>query len=194
MKRSFFLAAALTVAAMPAMAHTGIGTGSSMASGFTHPIGGLDHILAMVAVGILAAQQGGKSLWLIPASFVAMMVFGGALGLNGVAVPMVELGIVGSIIVLGAVIALGRQFPPAAAMVLVGFLAIFHGHAHGTEMPMDASGLAYGLGFVVATALLHGAGVGASLLARKLDKDITPIALRASGSAIAVMGAVLFVL
>jgi len=193
MKRSFFFSFFLTaLAAFPALAHTGAGLTSSLSTGFAHPIGGMDHVLAMVAVGLLAAQQGGKSLWLIPLSFVAMMVFGGIMGVSGVGLPFVELGIMGSVIVLGAVIALGRQFTAPMSMALVGFLSIFHGHAHGTEMPMNASGLEYGLGFIAATALLHLAGLGFSLALAKIDTKITPLALRASGSAIAVLGVVLF--
>ena len=150
MNRSFFLIlGTLFVAATPALAHTGVGSVSGFSAGFGHPIGGLDHVLAMVAVGILAAQLGGKSAWLVPASFVTMMVIGGILGINGVHVPFVELGIVGSVIILGAVIALGRELPMGLAMALVGLFAIFHGHAHGTEMPMDASGLEYAFGFII---------------------------------------------
>ncbi|NVK18520.1 MAG: HupE/UreJ family protein [Methylocystaceae bacterium] len=195
MKRSFFFSFFLTaIAALPALAHTGVGEASSLSSGFGHPIGGLDHILAMVAVGILAAQQGGKAIYLIPASFIVMMIFGGVMGVSGVALPFVEIGIMGSVIVLGAVIALGRQFTVPMSMALVGFLSIFHGHAHGTEMPLNASGMEYGLGFIAATALLHLAGLGLSLLIAKIDNKITPLAIRASGSAIAVLGVVLFVI
>jgi urease accessory protein len=194
MQRPFFLAAAtLTLAASPALAHTGVGTASGLTAGFGHPIGGLDHVLAMVAVGILAAQLGGKSVWFVPASFVGMMVVGGLLGMTGVPVPFVELGIVGSVVVLGAVIAAGRQMPMGLAMTLVGLLAVFHGHAHGTEMPVNASGIEYGLGFVVATAMLHVLGVALSIGVQKMAEQIAPMAVRIGGGGIATAGVVLFV-
>ena len=193
MRNSPLYAFALSVlVATPALAHTGAGSVSGFASGFGHPIGGLDHLLAMIAVGILASQQGGKSLWLLPVSFVAMMVVGGALGIAGVAVPFVELGIVGSVIVLGAVIALGKHMPTGAAMALVGVLAIFHGHAHGTEMPVDASGFEYGLGFALATAMLHAVGLGLGIAAQKAAAKFAPVAVRIGGGVIAAAGLALF--
>lgn len=194
MQRLVILAVAIvTVAASPALAHTGAGPVSGFSAGFGHPIGGLDHILAMVAVGILAAQLGGQSMWVVPASFVGMMVIGGLLGVTSVPVPFVELGIVGSVVVLGGVIAAGRQMPMVLAVALVGFLAVFHGHAHGTEMPANASGLEYGIGFAVATALLHAAGIALGIGVEKAAAKIAPIAIRASGGAIAAAGALLFV-
>lgn len=192
MKKSPLYAFALSVlVATPALAHTGAGTVSGFASGFGHPIGGLDHLLAMIAVGVLAAQQGGKAVWLLPVSFVAMMVVGGALGIAGVAMPFVELGIVGSVIVLGAVIALGKHMPTGAAMALVGVLAVFHGHAHGTEMPIDASGVEYGLGFALATSILHAVGLGLGFGAKKVAEKIAPVAVRIGGGMIAAAGVVL---
>lgn len=181
-----FAIAVLT--ATPALAHTGAGTVSGFASGFGHPIGGLDHLLAMVAVGILASQQGGKSVWLLPLSFVGMMIVGGILGIANVALPFVELGIVGSVIVLGAVIALGKHLPTGAAMALVGLFAVFHGHAHGTEMPATASGIEYGIGFAVATAALHAIGLGLGMSVKKLAEKAAPVAVRAGGGAIAAAG------
>jgi urease accessory protein len=182
------LAAFLTLAAQPALAHTGVGSVSGFAAGFGHPVGGLDHVLAMVAVGILAAQQGGRALWLVPAAFVAMMMAGGALGVAGAALPYVEIGILGSVIVLGMVIAAGRRMPVALAMALAGAFAVFHGHAHGTEMPLNASGLSYGAGFVLATASLHIAGLGFGLGVTKL---VRPLALRVGGGAMALTGLML---
>ncbi|GAB6054134.1 HupE/UreJ family protein [Magnetospira thiophila] len=194
MKRSFFLAAAVLVAAAtPALAHTGAGSVSGFSAGFGHPVGGLDHVLAMVAVGILAAQMGGKSMWFVPASFVGMMIVGGLFGMIGVPVPFVEIGIVGSVIVLGGVIAAGRQMPMGLAMALVGVMAIFHGHAHGTEMPVNASGLEYGVGFAVATTTLHAAGIGLSIAVQKMAEKIAPIAVRVGGGGIAAAGALLFI-
>ncbi|PKR48631.1 HupE/UreJ family protein [Thalassospira povalilytica] len=189
MRHSSLVAFAMAVlAATPALAHTGAGTVSGFASGFGHPIGGLDHLLAMVAVGILASQQGGKSVWLLPLSFVGMMIVGGILGIANVALPFVELGIVGSVIVLGAVIALGKHLPTGAAMALVGLFAVFHGHAHGTEMPATASGIEYGIGFAVATAALHAIGLGLGMSVKKLAEKAAPVAVRAGGGAIAAAG------
>src|SRR6266481_1506857 len=150
--------AALTLIPTAAFAHPGIGDAHGFVAGFAHPIGGLDHILAMVTVGIFAWQLGGRALWLVPATFVLAMA-GGALGMAGVPVPFVELGIAASVIVLGAVVAFARRAPVAVAVGLVGVFAIFHGHAHGTEMPLDATSGAYAAGFMLATALLHAAGI-----------------------------------
>lgn len=154
-------AMALAIAAMPtaAFAHTEV-AGGGFTYGFLHPWSGLDHVLAMVMVGLLAFQLGGRALWLVPATFISVMMLGGALGAAGVALPFVELGIALSVVVLGAVAALNIKAPVAAAMGLVGLFAIFHGYAHGAEMPVLADGLSYGGGFVVATALLHAAGIG----------------------------------
>ncbi|AMS44512.1 MULTISPECIES: HupE/UreJ family protein [Aminobacter] len=155
--------AAFLLAPGLASAHTGIGHVEGFAHGFAHPLGGLDHVLAMVMVGLFAAQLGGRARWLVPASFVSVMILGGALGLAGIAVPFVELGIGLSIVVLGGVVAFNLRAGVAAAMALVGFFAVFHGYAHGAEMPESASGLAYGAGFVLATAMLHAAGLGFGL-------------------------------
>ena len=150
-----------------AFAHTGIGHTVEFLHGFEHPIGGIDHVLAMVTVGVFAFVLGGKALWLVPLSFVGMMIVGFALGLAQVDMPFVELGIALSSVVIGVAAALGRPMPVALAMGLAGGFAIFHGHAHGAEMPDAAGGLIYALGFVIATALLHAAGIlAASGIAR----------------------------
>lgn len=146
-----------------AFAHTGIGHPAGFFHGFEHPIGGMDHVLAMVAVGVFAFVLGGRALWQVPLSFVGMMIAGFALGVAQIEVPFVELGIALSSVVIGAAAALGRPMPVALAMGLVGVFAIFHGHAHGAEMPETAAGLTYALGFVIATALLHAAGILAAL-------------------------------
>lgn len=142
-----------------AAAHTFGAQGAGFAQGFAHPLGGIDHLLAMVAVGLWAAQLGGRALWAVPAAFVGMMAVGGILGAVGAPLPMVEFGIAGSLVVLGVLVTLSSRLPVAVSAALVGFLALFHGHAHGTELPQTASALAYGLGFVAATAALHGLGV-----------------------------------
>src|SRR5712691_13125768 len=143
---------ALLLAATAAQAHIGVGDAVGFVHGFTHPISGIDHVLAMVAVGLFAAQLGGRALWLVPLAFVAMMGVGGAFGMAGANLPLVEIGIGLSVVVLWLAVAVGFHLPTAGAMALVGFFAIFHGHAHGAEMPEAASGLEDGLGFVVATA------------------------------------------
>jgi urease accessory protein len=156
---------ALGLIALPtaAVAHTGVGDAHGFIHGFAHPIGGIDHILAMVAVGVFAVVLGGRALWLVPLSFVGMMAVGFQLGANGVTLPYAELAIALSSVVIGGVAALGRKMPVVAAMALVGGLAAFHGWAHGTEMPADAGALTYALGFVAATTLLHAAGIAASM-------------------------------
>ena len=161
---------AVLIALVPtaALAHTGHGDTFGFAHGFEHPLGGLDHILAMVAVGVLAFVLGGRALWLVPLSFVGMMAVGFLLGIGNVDVPFVELGIALSSVVIGAIAAAGRPMPAWIAMVVVGVFAIFHGHAHGAEMPADSSGIGYALGFVTATALLHLAGIASALGVAKL--------------------------
>lgn len=145
--------------ATPAFAHVGAGAHGGFVAGFMHPIGGLDHVLAMVAVGFFAAQLGGRAVWLVPTAFVTMMVMGGVLGFSGVEIPYVEIGIAASVLVLGVLIALEWKLQTALAIAIVGCFAIFHGHAHGTELP-DGSGIVeYSIGFIVATALLHIAGI-----------------------------------
>jgi urease accessory protein len=181
----------VALAATPALAHTGIGPVSGLAAGFGHPMGGLDHVLAMIAVGILGVQQGGRAVWLVPATFVVMMIVGGVLGAAHLGIPFVEQGILGSVIILGLVIAAGGRLGLSLAMGLVGVFAVFHGHAHGSEMPVNASGLSYGLGFAAATALLHAAGIALAFGARKIGDTLAPIALRAGGGAIAAAGVVL---
>lgn len=155
--------AILLVSSTAALAHTGHGDAAGFAHGFMHPLGGYDHVLAMVAVGLLAAHLGGRALWLVPAAFVAAMAASGALGVAGAPVPFVESGIMLSIVVLGLAAVLRVNMPVSAAMALVAFFAIFHGTAHGAEMPADASGLTYAAGFLTATALLHAAGIAIGL-------------------------------
>jgi urease accessory protein len=171
-----------------AFAHTGHGDTHGFMAGFSHPIGGLDHILAMVLVGVFAWQLGGRALWLVPATFVLVMAVGGGLGVMGVDVPFVELGIALSIVVLGAVVAAGVKAPVAVAMGIVGLFAIFHGHAHGAEMPETAGGLAYAAGFMLATALLHGAGIAIGFLVGWVGERAGPIAVRMAGGLAALVG------
>jgi len=186
------LCAALAAAAMllpsAAWAHPGHDAGVGFAHGFVHPVTGLDHVLAMLAVGLFAAQRGGRALWAVPLSFVCFMAVGGALGVEGIGVPFVEAGIAISVIVLGLAVALRWTWPVAAAMALVGLFAIFHGHAHGAERPVDASGLAYGLGFILATALLHVVGIGLGIGITGFGRAYSPRVIQLGGTAMAVAG------
>ncbi len=139
--------------------HTDSGAGG-FTSGLSHPVGGLDHILAMVAVGLWGAQLGSPLLWGLPIAFPLMMAFGAALGLMGYLVPGVEIGIALSGVALGLMVLLEAKPPRWAAILIVGVFAIFHGHAHGTELPAGQSGVLYSIGFVISTGLLHAAGIG----------------------------------
>lgn len=182
--RSILAIPFLVLLTSPALAHGGDAPASGLASGFLHPLGGIDHVLAMVSVGAIAGLVGGRGRWLVPLSFVAVMVLGAVLGASGIALPMVETAIVASVVVLGAVTAAGRSVPMVAAVALAAVFSVFHGHAHGGEMPATVSGIGYGAGFVAATALLHGAGLTLSaMLARHV-----PGAMRLAGAAVATAG------
>ncbi|MDQ6432566.1 HupE/UreJ family protein [Mesorhizobium sp. LHD-90] len=170
------------------LAHTGAGGAGGFLHGFAHPVSGLDHILAMVMVGVFAWQLGGRALWLVPASFVAVMALGGALGVAGIEVPFVETGIALSVVALGAAVAFGVKAPVAMAMGVVGLFAIFHGHAHGAEMPENAGGLAYAAGFMIATALLHAAGIGVGFMIGKAGESHGQVVVRSAGGLAAVAG------
>ncbi|BCJ90620.1 protein hupE [Terrihabitans soli] len=185
------LHAAIAMAALfPSMAfaHTGAGHASGVFHGFAHPVSGLDHILAMVLVGLLAFQLGGRALYAVPASFVLLMAAGGALGIAGIHMPFVETGIALSIIVFGAAVAFGVKAPVAAVSALVGLFAMFHGHAHGAEMPADASGLFYGLGFMLATAILHVSGIAGSFVLATISAQQSDVLVRVAGAAGALSG------
>ena len=179
--------AAFAVLPTAALAHPGHGGG--FAHGFGHPLGGLDHVLAMLAVGLYAALLGGRALWLVPASFVVMMAAGGVLGMAAIVLPYTEIAIALSVVALGLAIALRANLPVMAAMVLAGAFAIFHGQAHGAEMPANAAGLGYAAGFLLATALLHGAGIALGLATSRFGWRIA----QASGGAIALAGVALLV-
>jgi len=174
-----------------ALAHTGVGEASGFAHGFSHPLGGIDHVLAMVAVGLYAAMLGGRALWLVPAAFVSVMALGGGLGIAGYALPHAEIGIALSVIMLGLALAFRISIPALTATALVGTFAIFHGHAHGSEMPQDLSGYEYAAGFLLATALLHCAGIGPGLASAKFAERGGWRVAQAAGAAIAVTGVAL---
>jgi len=153
------LAVLLLLCAQPALAHPQKGEAVGFLTGFRHPISGLDHVLAMVAVGLWGAQLGAPAIWLLPVAFPMVMAFGGMLGLMGVPIPGIEYGIALSAILLGAAVMFEYRPPLGLAAALVGFFAIFHGHAHGTELPPGQSALLYSVGFVMATGCLHALGI-----------------------------------
>ena len=182
-----FLPVALALAAMPApaFAHVEQGQAAGFLSGLRHPWSGLDHVLAMIAVGLWGAQLGSPALWLLPVTFPMMMSLGAVMGLIGMGLPGVEVGIALSALLLGGMV-MGEVRPRlGVAALLVGFFAVFHGHAHGTELPPGQSGLLYSMGFVIATGCLHGMGIGIGLVHRW---PAGRIALRGAGAFIAVMG------
>jgi len=164
-----------------AQAHTGTGQAGDLATGFGHPLGGTDHLLAMIAVGLWAAQMGGSAVWVVPASFVSIMVLGGALGVLGFQIPYIEEGILVSVLVLGVLIAAAVRLPAFAGAAVVGLFALFHGHAHGAEMPLASASISYSLGFALATAILHGLGLFLGIAS-------TSTKTRLAGSAIALSG------
>lgn len=158
-------------------------------SGLVHPVLGYDHFLAMLSVGILSAQIGGRAIWTVPATFVGVMAVGGTLGLVDIGLTSTELGIAASLVLLGMIIAAERSLPVRLAMLGVGFFAIFHGYAHGTEMPTTAEPALYAFGFLTGTALIHIAGVVIGDIAKHYERG--KIILRVGGGAIAIMGVLL---
>ena len=168
-----------------AAAHIQAGEAAGLLTGFLHPISGLDHVLAMIAVGLWGAQLGPPALWVLPVAFPMVMALGGTLGLMGMALPGVEVGIAISALVLGMLVLAEARPPLAFAAAVVAFFAIFHGHAHGTELPPGESGLLYSIGFVVATGCLHGVGIALGLLHRWSSGRR---ALRAAGALVALAG------
>jgi urease accessory protein len=187
-RRALTFAALSMIATSAAQAHVGVGDTNGFVHGFGHPISGIDHVLVMVAVGLFAAHLGGRALWAVPLSFVSMMIVGGAFGMAGVGLPFVEVGIGLSVVILGLAVAIGYRMPTAAAMAMVGVFAIFHGHAHGAEMPEATSGLEYGIGFTLATAMLHAFGIGLGLTVGKMSDAFGNRVLQAAGTAMALAG------
>ena len=185
MKRPLIVFVTFLTSSSSAFAHTGIGTTAAFDAGITHPFSGIDHMLAMVAVGLWAGLRGGRALWLWPACFVGAMVGGGVLGIEGVPLPFVEQGILASIVLLGLAVALAASAPLAVGATLIAAAGILHGHAHGAEIPADASGLHYALGFVIATSLLHAAGIAVTMLAVRYGR---PVVIRAAGVLTALAG------
>ncbi|MGI9330554.1 MAG: HupE/UreJ family protein [Gammaproteobacteria bacterium] len=185
--RIFFV---LIVSLMPAavFAHEGASLPyGSFLAGLTHPVLGADHFLAMVSVGIVSAQIGGRAIWTVPATFVGVMAFGGLLGYMDIGMTAIEAGIAISVLALGLAIAADRRLPISLVMTTVGFFAIFHGYAHGAEMPTVANAVTYSLGFMAGTAALHVAGVIIGDISQHYQTG--KLMLRFSGAAIAATGA-----
>lgn len=185
LRRGFVVATLLMTSA--AIAHEQPGQAAGFITGLLHPVSGLDHVLAMIAVGLWGAQLGAPAIWLLPVTFPLVMAFGGFLGLVGVPLPGVEIGVAASAILLGAAVALEARPPLALAALLVASFAVFHGHAHGTELPEGQSGLPYSIGFVVATGLLHALGISIGLVHHRAAGRRL---LRGAGAAVALAGVV----
>jgi len=173
-----------------AYAHVGAGGTSGLLDGLLHPLTGPDHMVAMIAVGLWAIQCSGRATWSIPLSFVTIMSAASLIGASGTPLPFVEPGIAASVLVLGLLIVAAVRLPLAVSIALVGLFAIFHGHTHGTEMPATATGAAYGLGFLLSTALLHATGIAIGLLAGKAG---APRLVRYAGATTAVFGIYLLI-
>lgn len=181
----FFVISLVAFLPSPALAHQETGSITGIISGLYHPVSGMDHVLAMISVGLWGAQLGAPAVWVLPVAFPMVMAFGGMLGLMGIPVPGIEIGIAVSALVLGSLILTEGRPPLWVAALIVGFFAIFHGHAHGTELPMGSSGLLYSIGFVVATGTLHGLGITMGLVHRWHRGRL---ALRAAGALVALSG------
>ena len=198
MRRS--LATKASLAALAALATAGFSSAASAhigshAGGFTnglaHPFYGLDHVLAMVAVGLWASQLGRRAVWLLPLTFPFVMAAGAVIGWSGVSFPWVEMGIAGSVIALGAAVAFALRPPLMASALVIGFFALFHGFEHGASLPAHGTALTYGAGFILATFILHMIGIGLGMLANNVP---VRFAARTAGGAIAVLGVALLVM
>ena len=186
---AFSIIALLILGVTPALAHVGHGATESFAAGIVHPLGGLDHVAVMVAVGLWAALQGGRALWVWPCAFVGVMLIGGALGMTHVALPFVEPAILASVVALGLMVALAVEMPVALGALVVGAFALFHGHAHGSEVAENLGGIEYMAGFALATATVHLTGIGfAQLMTRA---QLRP-AIRVAGALCVAIGAGLY--
>jgi len=184
----FSIVALLILGASPALAHVGHGATESFAVGLAHPLGGLDHIAVMIAVGLWAALKGGRALWLWPVTFVGMMLIGGALGMSHIDLPFVEPAILASVVALGLMVALAVDLPVAAGAAIIAVFAVFHGHAHGSEVADNVGGIEYMAGFAIATATLHLTGIG---FARLMTQAHMRPVVRAAGGLGVFVGAIL---
>lgn len=180
----FFTSISLLVASGAAFAHTGHNV-SGLTAGLIHPFSGFDHLLAMVAVGLWAAQGGGQKVWLLPAAFMAMLAVGAGIAMQWQSLPLIEAGIAASVLALGLLIALSLQFPVALSVAVTALFGLMHGYAHGMELPESAAPSAYALGFLAATATLHLTGITVGILTRNRYAFLTKllgIAIAASGA------------
>jgi urease accessory protein len=181
----FSILALLMLGVSPALAHVGVGSTASFAAGVAHPLSGLDHVTVMVAVGLWAALKGGRALWVWPCAFVGVMLVGGAFGMAHVAVPFVEPGILASVVALGLLVALAVDLPLWIGATIIGVFAVFHGHAHGSEVAENVGSFEYMAGFAIATVALHAAGIGFALLASRAQ--MRPL-IRVAGALCLVIG------
>lgn len=180
--------AGMSLLAGTASAHTGDhAAAAGFAGGLAHPFIGLDHLLAMIAVGLWAAQQGGRALWAVPAAFVGTMALGGTLAWSGIALPQAEAAIALSVLVLGVLVATRRRWAATAGAALAAGFALFHGYVHGLEMPLAASPAPYAAGLMLATACLHGLGIAGSLAGRRAVR-VAGVGIAAAGVALVVAG------
>lgn len=177
--------AALVAFAAPAVAHTGVGATHGFSAGVAHPLLGWDHLLAMLAVGLWAGLAGRRAFWVWPLCFLGFMTLGGLLGLSGIALPAMETTIAASVVALGLAVALNLRLPLALGGLAIAVFALAHGNAHGLEAPADAGGLSYALGFLGATALLHGVGLGLALGLQRLLASAWATRLAGLGVALA---------
>ncbi len=190
MKKIIPIVALLALSASPALAHVGHGSTASFAAGVAHPLSGLDHMAVMIAVGLWAALKGNRALWLWPATFVGVMLIGGALGMAHIAVPFVEPGILASVVALGLLVALAVDLPVWVGALVIGVFAAFHGHAHGSEVAENIGGIEYMAGFALATATLHALGIGFALAMQRAH--LRPL-IRVAGAACVLIGAGLYI-
>ncbi|WP_246661961.1 HupE/UreJ family protein [Prosthecodimorpha hirschii] len=186
----FALVSGLALMPGAALAHTGVmpHDHSGFTAGLMHPLSGIDHLAAMVAVGLWAASLGRRAMLIVPAAFMAAMVVGAGIGWAGIELPAIEQVIAGSVVVLGLIATLQLRVPTAAASALVALFALFHGHAHGAEMPELAGPVAYGLGFLIATAALHAGGLGLGVIGARAGGAFA----RLPGAAVTLTGLALF--
>jgi urease accessory protein len=188
--RAVLILAATLALMSPAMAHTGIDHVHGFVAGLTHPLLGLDHALAMIAVGLWAGLIGGHAKWAWPLAFVGVMLASGLAAIAGIKLPLVETGIAVSVLVLGLLVALRTAAPVMIGALACAMFAVFHGYAHGAELPGGADAVAYAGGFVLATAFLHALGLGAAIL---IARQMTPTVTRLAGGGVALAGLVLLV-
>jgi len=178
-----FVATMLASASGAALAHPGHNV-SGLAAGLMHPFSGLDHLLAMVAIGLWAAQSGGRKVWLLPATFMTMLAAGASLAMQWQALPMIEAGIASSVLALGLLVALSARLPVLFSIAIAAVFGFFHGYAHGLELPESAAPVSYALGFLVATAVLHASGIMIGIAAHRRHKMLAKVL----GAAIAACG------